>query len=50
MPCADCPCLQALLCSYGSNGGHGMVSFHFHFVGPGLAQAVALIIGRSVDL
>lgn len=50
MPCADCPCMQGLLCSYGSNGGHGIVSLPFHFVGPRLAQAVAQVIGESVGL
>lgn len=50
MPSADCPCLQGLLCSYGSNGGHGIVSLHFHSLGPRLAQAVALVIGKSVGV
>lgn len=50
MPCADCPCLQGLHCSYGSSGWHGVVSLHFHFVGPRLAQAVVQVTGKSVGL
>lgn len=51
MHCADCPCMHGLLCSYGSNGGHGIVSLNFHFVGPRLVNAFALlVIGKSVGL